>query len=69
MTTVEERMLIEDTLYRYASSIDSANLDQLTDVLQREVTLDATVTTIGDCVTPRRISHAIAEGYRIGATV
>ena len=26
MTTVEERMLIEDTLYRYASSIDSANL-------------------------------------------
>jgi 2,4-dienoyl-CoA reductase (NADPH2) len=29
----------------------------------------ASVTTIGDCVTPRRISHAIAEGYRIGATV
>jgi 2,4-dienoyl-CoA reductase (NADPH2) len=28
-----------------------------------------TVTAIGDCVTPRRISHAIAEGYRLGATV
>jgi 2,4-dienoyl-CoA reductase (NADPH2) len=27
------------------------------------------VTAIGDCVTPRRISHAIAEGYRLGATV
>ena len=29
----------------------------------------ARVTAIGDCVTPRRISHAIAEGYRLGATV
>ncbi|MFC6152840.1 FAD-dependent oxidoreductase, partial [Nocardioides yefusunii] len=27
----------------------------------------AVVTSIGDCVTPRRISHAIAEGYRLGA--
>jgi 2,4-dienoyl-CoA reductase (NADPH2) len=27
------------------------------------------VTAIGDCVTPRRIGHAIAEGYRIGASV
>jgi len=27
------------------------------------------VTVIGDCVTPRRISHAIAEGYRFGGTV
>jgi 2,4-dienoyl-CoA reductase (NADPH2) len=27
------------------------------------------ITVIGDCVTPRRISHAIAEGYRFGATV
>jgi 2,4-dienoyl-CoA reductase (NADPH2) len=27
------------------------------------------VTVIGDGVTPRRISHAIAEGYRFGATV
>ncbi|MFL6023893.1 MAG: FAD-dependent oxidoreductase [Marmoricola sp.] len=26
-------------------------------------------TAIGDCITPRRISHAIAEGYRIGAEV
>lgn len=26
-------------------------------------------TSIGDCVTPRRIGHAIAEGYRLGATV
>ncbi|MEU1980777.1 FAD-dependent oxidoreductase [Nocardia sp. NPDC019395] len=25
------------------------------------------VSAIGDCVTPRRISHAIAEGYRTGA--
>jgi len=37
MTTVEDRMLIEDTLYRYASSIDSANLDQLTDVLHPDL--------------------------------
>jgi 2,4-dienoyl-CoA reductase (NADPH2) len=28
-----------------------------------------TLSVIGDCVTPRRISHAIAEGYRLGATV
>lgn len=27
------------------------------------------VSVIGDCVTPRRISHAIAEGYRIGAEI
>ena len=37
MTTVEERMLIEDTLYRYASSIDSANPDSLTDVLHPDL--------------------------------
>ncbi len=37
--------------------------------LHRATAVDDTVTTIGDCVTPRRISHAIAEGYRIGATV
>ena len=37
MTTVEDRMLIEDTLYRYASSIDSASLDQLTDVLHPDL--------------------------------
>ncbi len=31
--------------------------------------LDAgpTVSVIGDCLTPRRIGHAIAEGYRVGA--
>lgn len=29
----------------------------------------AVVTSIGDCVTPRRISHAIAEGYRLGAEI
>ncbi|QTJ68523.1 FAD-dependent oxidoreductase [Rhodococcus sp. ZPP] len=28
---------------------------------------DETVSVIGDCITPRRIGHAIAEGYRIGA--
>ncbi len=27
------------------------------------------VSVIGDCVSPRRISHAIAEGYRIGAEI
>jgi 2,4-dienoyl-CoA reductase (NADPH2) len=31
--------------------------------------LEGPVTVIGDCITPRRISHAIAEGYRVGATV
>ncbi len=39
------------------------------DELLRATTADDTLTTIGDCITPRRISHAIAEGYRIGATV
>ena len=37
MTTVEERMLIEDTLYRYASCIDSANPDGLVDVLHPDL--------------------------------
>lgn len=27
------------------------------------------VTAIGDCVTPRRLSHAIAEGYKVGVSV
>lgn len=27
------------------------------------------LSVIGDCVTPRRIGHAIAEGYRIGAEI
>jgi 2,4-dienoyl-CoA reductase (NADPH2) len=39
------------------------------DELARSTTIDETLTTIGDCVTPRRIGHAIAEGYRVGATV
>lgn len=39
------------------------------DALQRATAMDDTLTTIGDCVTPRRISHAIAEGYRLGANV
>jgi 2,4-dienoyl-CoA reductase (NADPH2) len=39
------------------------------DVLVRAIAPDVTTTAIGDCVTPRRISHAIAEGYRLGATV
>ncbi|MFC7360385.1 oxidoreductase [Nocardioides astragali] len=39
------------------------------DVLVRAIAPGATTTAIGDCVTPRRISHAIAEGYRLGATV
>lgn len=39
------------------------------DVLVRALAPGASVTAIGDCVTPRRISHAIAEGYRLGATV
>lgn len=29
----------------------------------------ADVSVIGDCLTPRRISHAIAEGYRVGAEI
>ena len=37
MTTVEERILIEDTLYRYASCIDSANPDGLTEVLHPDL--------------------------------
>jgi 2,4-dienoyl-CoA reductase (NADPH2) len=39
------------------------------DVLVRALGTSAAATAIGDCVTPRRISHAIAEGYRLGATV
>jgi 2,4-dienoyl-CoA reductase (NADPH2) len=39
------------------------------DVLLRATPPDTTATAIGDCVTPRRISHAIAEGYRAGANV
>jgi 2,4-dienoyl-CoA reductase (NADPH2) len=36
----------------------------------RRANVDAEAfSAIGDCVTPRRISHAIAEGYRTGATV
>lgn len=27
------------------------------------------VSVVGDCVSPRRISHAIAEGYRVGAEI
>ena len=37
MTTVEERMLVEDTLYRYASCIDSANPDGLFEVLHPDL--------------------------------
>ena len=39
------------------------------DELTRSTPAGDTVTAIGDCVTPRRIGHAIAEGYRLGATV
>ncbi len=39
------------------------------DELTRSAPVADTVTAIGDCVTPRRIGHAIAEGYRLGATV
>ncbi len=39
------------------------------DELGRTTSASDTLTTIGDCVTPRRIGHAIAEGYRIGAIV
>jgi 2,4-dienoyl-CoA reductase (NADPH2) len=39
------------------------------DELSRTTPVADTVTSIGDCVTPRRIGHAIAEGYRIGAFV
>jgi 2,4-dienoyl-CoA reductase (NADPH2) len=39
------------------------------DELTRSTPVGDTVTAIGDCVTPRRIGHAIAEGYQLGATV
>jgi 2,4-dienoyl-CoA reductase (NADPH2) len=39
------------------------------DELQRGTPAGNNLTTIGDCVTPRRIGHAIAEGYRLGANV
>jgi 2,4-dienoyl-CoA reductase (NADPH2) len=39
------------------------------DELQLATKADDTLTAIGDCVTPRRIGHAIAEGYRLGAIV
>jgi 2,4-dienoyl-CoA reductase-like NADH-dependent reductase (Old Yellow Enzyme family) len=39
------------------------------DELLRAATPGEALTVMGDCVTPRRISHAIAEGYRFGATV
>ncbi len=39
------------------------------DELTRSTPAGTTLTAIGDCVTPRRIGHAIAEGYRLGATV
>jgi 2,4-dienoyl-CoA reductase (NADPH2) len=39
------------------------------DELQRATAPGESLTVIGDCITPRRISHAIAEGYRFGATV
>ena len=39
------------------------------DELTRSTPVGDTITAIGDCVTPRRIGHAIAEGYRLGATV
>jgi 2,4-dienoyl-CoA reductase (NADPH2) len=39
------------------------------DRLQHAAAAPDALTAIGDCVTPRRIGHAIAEGYRIGGTV
>lgn len=39
------------------------------DALIRQGTERTAVSVIGDCVTPRRISHAIAEGYRVGAEI
>ena len=37
MTSAEDRILIEDALYRYASSIDSGNTDALWDVLHPDL--------------------------------
>ncbi len=37
MTTAQQRREIEDTLYRYASSIDSAQVDDLTEVLHPDL--------------------------------
>ena len=39
------------------------------DELARTLGRQEKVSVIGDCVTPRRISHAIAEGYRVGAEI
>jgi 2,4-dienoyl-CoA reductase (NADPH2) len=39
------------------------------DALSREVPEGASVSVIGDCLAPRRISHAVAEGYRVGAEI
>ena len=39
------------------------------DELARRLGRRDDVSVIGDCVTPRRISHAIAEGYKIGAEI
>lgn len=39
------------------------------DELARTLGRQAKVSVIGDCLTPRRISHAIAEGYRVGAEI
>ncbi|SED64133.1 nuclear transport factor 2 family protein [Streptomyces melanosporofaciens] len=37
MTSIEDRILIEDTHYRYSSSIDSANVDRLSEVLHPDI--------------------------------
>lgn len=39
------------------------------DTLARTLGRQDNVSVIGDCLTPRRISHAIAEGYRVGAEI
>ncbi|QYJ03576.1 FAD-dependent oxidoreductase [Nocardioides panacisoli] len=39
------------------------------DALARAVPDGAAVSVIGDCLSPRRIGHAVAEGYRAGAEI
>jgi 2,4-dienoyl-CoA reductase (NADPH2) len=39
------------------------------DALFRGQPVPASTDVIGDCVSPRRIGHAIAEGYRVGAAI
>jgi len=79
--SVAHRLVVEDghaVLRPVFGGADVALEPSLVVWHQQRVSVDAlrhasrgadSLTVIGDCITPRRISHAIAEGYRTGATV